>query len=89
MLPIMKEKVQAFGLSMGPILMLEQRIAAEYPSFYKLPQEKMRAKANLKVFRDVLKFRSMNSFIRLIADEDLSPAISEALDMVEDHTRQY
>jgi len=79
-LPIMRKKAQAFGLSMEPLAHLEQCIASEYP-IDQLALEKMRTKPNHKVFRDVLKVGNMNSFVKLLADADLSPAITDALDM--------
>jgi len=78
-LPIMKKKAQAFGLSMEPLTHLEKCIALEYP-IDQVSLDKMRAKSNHKVFKDVLKVGNMNSFVKLLLDADLSPAIMAALD---------
>merc|ERR1719506_676516 len=68
MLPIMKKKAGALGLSMEPIANPEKCVASEFPNFNKPSQAKcQQSKTNLKVFRDVLKFRNMNSFVTLLA----------------------
>jgi hypothetical protein len=90
-MPIMKKKASTIGLSMEPLKTLEKCILQEYPDFNKPSQPKSsQAKANLKVFRDVLKSRSMSSFVKLLTDgAELSPALIAALDEVEAQMQQY
>jgi hypothetical protein len=88
-LPIMKKKARVLELNMEFLTSLENCIDVEFPGFMKHAQPRTpQAKASLKVFREVLKSRNMNSFVKLLTDGvEVSHELQVALGAVEAQMR--
>jgi hypothetical protein len=99
-LPIIKQKVTALCLSLGPVAAVEDCIASEYPAFTDASWEEARAAVGqnrqppqkmpkLKMLRNALKWHNARFLTMLLRDASTSPAIKAILEPLAEQMRLY
>jgi len=97
-LPIIKQKVQALCLSLGPVVALESCIYKEFPSFNnsgcleakgQVSQQLQLKLPKLKMLRNALKWHNARFLTMLLRDASASPEMKATLEPLAEQMRLY